>query len=99
MSPIRFRLRTTLILVALVALVMGVLRFIIWVNTFLPTDVIFFILVNVTIFIFLPILVIVEILYLAFYLWFRRTPASQIRRAGKPAPPELRLSGESKSAG
>jgi uncharacterized membrane protein YidH (DUF202 family) len=99
MSRIRFRLRTILILVAVVALMMGVLRFILWVDAFAGIDLLFYVLVNVTIFVFIPILVIVEGLFFAVYLWFRRKRAGQIRRTDGHAAPELRLSGESKSVG
>ncbi len=99
MPRIRFRLRTILILVALVALVMGVLRFILWVDAFAGIDLLFFVLVNVTIFVYLPILVIVEVVFFAAYLWFRRKRAGQIVRPDGSAPAEPRLSAESESLG
>jgi hypothetical protein len=69
-----------MIMVAAVAVVLAALRFILWVDTVAGIDLLVFVLVNVTIFVFLPILVIVEILFLAFYVWFRRKPAGQLRR-------------------
>jgi hypothetical protein len=99
MSWIRFRLRTILIMVAVVALLMGVLRFILWVDAFAGIDLLYFVLVNVTIFVYLPILVIVEVVFFAAYLWFRRRRVGQVERTDGTAPAEPRLSGETKSVG
>jgi hypothetical protein len=89
MFPIRFRIRTIMIAVALAAVVMCVLRFTLLIYDAVGFDFLYFVAVNSVLFVFIPIVTIVETLFFVGYFWFGRKRVGQMPatgRTGTPAP-------------
>jgi hypothetical protein len=90
MSPFRFRIRTTMIAVALAAVVMCVLRFALFIYHVFGFDFLYFVAVNLALFVFIPIVTIVETLFFVGYFWFRwRRRISQMSAPLEPEPGRL----------
>ena len=89
MPPIRFRIRTIMIAVVLAAVVMDVLRFILLLYDFFGFRFLYVAAVDLTLFVFIPIVTIVEILFFVPYFWFRRKRVGQMSTAGKTGTPPL----------
>jgi hypothetical protein len=96
MHRIRFRLRTIMIAIAVLAVMMCVLRSILLVYDFFGPELLFFAFVNLSLFVFLPVLTIVEFLFFVGYFWFRRKRGAQTLMPRRLATPEPGLSGEPK---
>jgi hypothetical protein len=94
MPRIRFQLRTIMITVAVLAVMMGVLRFILLLSDSFGPDLIFKGFVNLALFVYLPVLAIVEFLFCVGYFCFRRKWARQASTPRRLLTPESRLSGE-----
>jgi hypothetical protein len=95
MSPIRFRIRTTMIVVALAAALMCLLRFALFINDLIGFDFLFFVAVNLALFVFVPIVTIVETLFFVGYFgfrWWRRV--SQMSAPVEPEPGRLLRRGD-----
>jgi hypothetical protein len=80
MPAIRFRIRTIMIVIAASAVVMGVLRFIIWATSVLGVRLFFSAALAFAIMFALPIALVVEFSFFASCLWFRQKPAGGILR-------------------
>lgn len=70
MPPIRFRIRAIMIAVALAAVVMGVLRFALLMYDFFGFHFLYMVAVNSALFVFIPMLTIVETFFFVGYFWF-----------------------------
>jgi hypothetical protein len=93
-TRIRFRLRTIMIAIVLVAALMGVVRYVLFLYSALGIDPLLFLALNATLYVYIPILVIVELLFFVSYFWLRRKRAGQVLTSGRIATPESRLSGD-----
>jgi hypothetical protein len=87
MCPIRFRIRTIMIAVALAAVVMCVLRVILLIYECLGFGFLYFVAVNLTLFVFITIVTIVETVFFVGYFWFSRNRAGQMSATGGSGTP------------
>jgi len=91
MPQIRIQLRTMMIGIAALVVLFGALRFVLWFHEVFGIEFLFYIAYNVAIFLFIPLVTIVEFIFFAFYFWRRRKPAGRSRRIAKmPAGPASR---------
>jgi hypothetical protein len=83
-----------IVAVALLAIAMGVLRFVLLVYDFFGAEFLFFVALSAAVYLHIPAVVIVEFLFFVVYFWVRRKRAG--RRLAPPAnaTPEFRINGE-----
>ena len=90
----RLGLRTMMIVVALAAMVLGALRFILLMVDYFGYRFLFFVVSAFTMFVFLPVFVIVESVYALGYFWLHRRRVHKTLKPATTARPTRYRSGE-----
>jgi hypothetical protein len=83
-----------IIAVALLAIAMGVLRFVLLVYDFFGAEFLFFVALSAAVYLYIPAVVIVEFLFFVVYFWRRRKRADRRHMPPANATPVFRISGQ-----
>jgi hypothetical protein len=86
------------VLAVVMAVVMAVLRATLFLYDLLGSDFLYSVAVNATLFVYIPILVIVELVFFAFYFPLRRKRRARVQTADRIMAPGRRESGEAERA-
>ena len=90
MRRIRFRLWVIMLAIALAAIAMGAIRFVLWVSSEFGWDFLLNFAFDVTLYVYIPIAAIIELFFFAGLWWFRRKPFEQALRKAGHAPGSFR---------
>jgi hypothetical protein len=90
MARVRFRVRTLMIAIVLAAVVMGILRFVLLIGDFFGFEFVYYAVTIFSVFVIFPVVTIVEVLFFAGYLWFRRKEARRMFAIGEAEAPSLK---------